>query len=195
MFWVEPYSQLVVIDFFLDGTVPPDVDPTTYYRDPDMESKFRSYLKAKLVIYDFEGCEVEQEIVLRLTGDLIGWFNWTSVENTTNWDFGNDRPTGENGEFFSLQVSGVDRKFVIMDRGTGGSAVGWFTIVDNIGIPVNGWKKHWNKQDIIDAGMQNETEGKWPSFFYSQSASSQRYADMKLSGKMEVQLMPQLNYP
>ena len=184
VFWVDAFCGVDVHKYFQKGTAVPahdgirNLDHSRFFRDPNLQGKMENSDVMKLLVYDFDGEDIVVDLHLS-KGSIAYASHWPTE---MYFQFGK-YIDGIFSSFFSLTAS---------DDRISCETLSWCTAVSvnksNITAENCTLKNWWNHPQVMERNMQEAVKLRPPAFFYTDGEKPERTEDMKMSGKIEIQV-------
>ena len=199
VFRVDAFCGIDIYKYFKTGIVTPahdgissDMDHSRFYRHPELLKKLYADTEVKLLIYNFEGQKVILQNTFLTQASADKWIaSWHSISHWNKPNKAEDVVNLGNGFSSFLTFSFYDDKVgyeEFCDRAI------YFTAVS-----VNETKKEstgkcdlkswWLHEQVLKSAIKSGIKNRPPAFFYSDKSDPKPAKDLKLSGKIELQVI------
>ena len=200
VFRVDAFCGIDIYKYFRTGIVSPahdgipnDLDHSQFYRHPELFKKLYGDATVRLLIYDFEGQNVVQENAFNTQVSAGGWINISNWHPISFWNEPNRKE----------QIVHLDEQFIsILTFSFYDEDIGYEELCDRViyfsAVSVNEksastgkcpLKSWWRHEQVLRSGIKSEVKYRPPAFFYSDEKEPLPPEEMKLSGKIEVQML------
>ena len=178
VFMVQALADVDIYDFYKDGSVTANSD--SVYKDAEIESKIQNANQIKFLVFDQNRVNVVSEIVFRGTDDFETWFSLENVLHSSPWNFPDmKQSTSTNGIYFALKPFWTLERYFYISLTKNMCQTGQVYLV------VLGYSTIDCNWDLGGA----DNSWKPPYFLYSAKAEPQRFGDMDIAGKIEIQVL------
>ena len=193
---VNAFSGVNFHEYFQNGTIEAATDKTVVhlsglFRSPILHEELSEarHTYIRLRIYDFEAINVSQDIIFD-TNEISDAVEWLKPANLWQSPFLWSITKESSGEYFTVRHSASGDYLVMAENYDACQEQGWFAVVTTIPSYAcsDQWRQWWLHDDVTSRSMSSQVQFQPPAFFFNPFAAPKSYSEMRLSGKITVEV-------